>query len=295
MTASDWLGLIIQASIMLTVFGLGLTANRSHATYLFRHPKLLLRAVLSMSIIMPIVAAIGALLLDLRPQVEVALVALSMSPVPPIIQKKEIAAGGRLEYVVGLLVAMSLLAIVLVPLTVLVLDHIFDRDAVLLPVRVAKALLLTVLLPLAAGMLLRHRRPALEKMSGTIMTVAGLLLLVPVVILIYKLWPVVVPLLGNGTLLMILALILIGMAVGHALGGPIEGDRTALAISTASRHPAIALLVATSGAMTDTRPELSVILLYLVIATVISLPYQAWRARVAKASRQHAAAAAAHH
>jgi predicted Na+-dependent transporter len=45
MTAAQWLGLAIRASIMLTVLGLGLTATPQDATYLLRRPKLLARAI----------------------------------------------------------------------------------------------------------------------------------------------------------------------------------------------------------------------------------------------------------
>ena len=44
MTAAQWLGLALQASIMLTVLGLGLTATQQDAPYLLRRPRLLARA-----------------------------------------------------------------------------------------------------------------------------------------------------------------------------------------------------------------------------------------------------------
>jgi BASS family bile acid:Na+ symporter len=67
--------------------------------------------------------------------------------------------------------------------------------------------------------------------------------------------------------------------VGHVLGGPLEADRTALAISTASRHPAVALAVATSGPLGEIKTELAIILAYLVVATIVCIPYQKWRER----------------
>jgi bile acid:Na+ symporter, BASS family len=76
---------------------------------------------------------------------------------------------------------------------------------------------------------------------------------------------------------MLAALAAIGLAVGHILGGPLAGDRTALAISTSSRHPAVALAIATSGTVSEPKPELAIILLYLVVASIIALPYQRWR------------------
>jgi bile acid:Na+ symporter, BASS family len=277
MTAAQWLALALQASIMLTVLGLGLTASQQDATYLLRRPKLLARAVLSMNIAMPIIAAVIATTFALPLEVKVALVALAVSPVPPIIQRKQISAGGRQEYVVGLLVAMSLLAIVLVPLTVLILDEIFGRAARITPASVAKIMLLTVLAPLLVGLLIRHWVPAAEKAAGTIIAIAGILLIVGVVLLLYGLWPITRTYIGDGVVAMLAALAVIGLAVGHLLGGPLAGDRTALAMSTSSRHPAVALAIATSGAVSEPKPELAIILLYLVVATFISLPYQKWR------------------
>ena len=52
-------------------------------------------------------------------------------------------------------------------------------------------------------------------------------------------------------------------------------------MATASRHPAVALAIATSGLEAQPKPELALILLYLVVATVVSIPYQKWRARSA--------------
>src|SRR5882672_3595427 len=284
MTVSQWLGLVLQASIMLTVLGLGLTASWGDAMYLLRRPKLLVRAVLSMSIVMPIIAAVAATTFALPFEVKVALVALAVSPVPPIIQKNQLSAGGTEGYVVGLLVSMSVLAIVLIPLTVVILDHVFDRAATIGPLAIGKIMLMTVLAPLVAGLLIRHWYPAAEKASGTIIAVAGILLVIAASVLLYGLWPVTRTFIGNGVVPMLAVLAVIGLAVGHLLGGPNAGDRTALALSTASRHPAVALAIATSGALREPKPELAVILLYLVVATIVSLPYRKWRARTAAAA-----------
>ena len=151
MTTQQWLGLGLQASIVLTVLGFGLSATWPQATYLFRSPPLLLRALLSMSVVMPVIVAILTTLFDFRFDVKVALVALAVSPVPPMIQKKELIAGGRMDYVVGLMVAMSVLAIVPVPLSLWILDRVFDRHGVLGPAAVAKIMAMTVLVPLASA------------------------------------------------------------------------------------------------------------------------------------------------
>jgi bile acid:Na+ symporter, BASS family len=277
MTLAQWLNLILQASIMLTVLGLGLTASFQDASFLFERRKLLGRAALSMMLVMPAVAIFIATTIALPFEVKVALVALSLSPVPPIIQKKQITAGGRETYAVGLLVAMSLLAIVLVPLWVIVLDQAFDRQAAIGPLKIAKIMLMTVLAPLIVGLLIRRWRPSSERAAGPVMAVGGIFLVVGCAFLVYGLWPTIRSFLGNGVLLMLIVLAVIGLAVGHLLGGPRPGDRTSLALATSSRHPAVALAIATSGVVSEPKPELAIILLYLLVATVVSLPYQRWR------------------
>ena len=191
MDAHEWLRLALMASIMLTVLGFGLTATPAQATFLFRNPPLLLRAVLSMSVIMPVIVVTLTQLFDFRFDVAVALVALAVSPVPPIIQRKQLTAGGRMEYVVGLMVAMSVLAIVLVPLSLGILDRIFDRHGVVTFAGIGKIMAMTVLLPLAAGLAIRHTFPRAERASGPVLAIAGILLAASVLILLYGLWPTV--------------------------------------------------------------------------------------------------------
>jgi BASS family bile acid:Na+ symporter len=262
------------------VFGFGLTATFSQATYLFRNPALLLRTVLAMSVVMPVLVAALMHYLGVRFELAAALVALAVSPVPPIVQRKELTAGGRMEYVCGLMVAMSVLAIVLVPLSLVILDIVFDRHGVVTIAAIAKMMAMTVLIPLAVGLVCRRLFPASEKASGPVLVVAGILLGVAAVVLLYAMWTDVVKYLGDGRVLLMVVVALIGLAVGHALGGPIAADRTALAISTASRHPAVALAVATSGPADPAKDEFVLILMYLVVATLVCLPYEKWRSRL---------------
>jgi BASS family bile acid:Na+ symporter len=281
MDTAKLLGLALQASIVLTVVGFGLTTTQQDATYLLRNPKLLARAVLSMNIVMPIIAATLVSMFVQRFEVKVALVALAVSPVPPIVQKSQLTAGGRREYVAGLLVAMSLLAVVLVPLTVHLFDWLYDRHGVVTPLAVAKIMLITVLAPLLIGLAFRRWIPGAERASGAILGAAGILLAVGAVFILYGLWPVIKGFLGNGIVWMLALLAIIGLAVGHVLGGPLAGDRTVLATATSSRHPAVALAIATSGPLMAAKPELAIILLYLIVATIIGIPYKKWRARTA--------------
>ncbi|MBS0577714.1 MAG: Na+-dependent transporter [Proteobacteria bacterium] len=276
------LSMALTASIMLTVLGLGLTATWPQVTSLLRRPTLLLRSLLSMNVLMPVVTALVATAFAFPFEVRLALVALAVSPVPPVLYKRQLGAGGTRAYVVGLLVAMALLAIVLVPASVWVLDRIYAASFSVSPMAIAAIMLRTILLPLAAGLLVRSVLPAAEKASAHIIALAGLLLVVGAAMLLYTLWPLTRQLIGNGTVLMMAVVAALGLLIGHALGGPEPPNRTALALATCSRHPAVAFAIA-SGTGAPARSLLAAILLYVVVSAIVSIPYGNWRARRAAA------------
>ena len=269
----------LMVSIMLTVLGLGLTATWRQVTSLLRQPALLLRSLVSMSLVMPVVTAFVATAFAFPFEVKLAMIALAISPVPPVLYKRQLGAGGTREYVVGLLVAMALLAIVLVPLSVLVLDRIYAASFSVSPLAIAAITLRTILLPLAAGLLIRRFFPAAEKASPHVIALAGLLLVVGAVMLLYVLWPATRQLLGNGTALMMAVVAALGLLIGHVLGGPDPGNRTTLALATCSRHPAVAFTIASATEAAPAKPLLAAILLYVVISAIVSIPYGKWRAR----------------
>jgi bile acid:Na+ symporter, BASS family len=279
MTAQQWILLAIQASIVLTVVSFGLTATLRDAMFLLRSPGLLAKTLLSMSVAMPIVAAMIAAWADPPLAVKLALAALSVAPVPPIVQKKQVASGGRTEYVLGLMVTMSALAIVLVPLTLAVFNRAFGGHAEIAPFAVAKIVATTVLIPIVVALLIRHFWPGSARASHAIGLFANVVLGVSVVVLLIAMWPVIQLYIGNGVVLKLAAMAAGGLVIGHLLGGPDEANREVLATSTASRHPAVAIAVANAFPLAEGKEELGVIVLYLIVATVLTGLYQKWQSR----------------
>jgi BASS family bile acid:Na+ symporter len=163
---ADLILLAIKVSIVLTVFALALKASPQDAVYLFLRPRQLLRSVVSMNIVMPVFAAVFIRVFDLHPAVKIALVALSVSPVPPILPRKELKAGGKASYTIGLLVGAALLAIVFVPLALEVLGRIFAIPLGMSPLRVALVVLMTVLAPLAGGIAVHSMAAGLRRSDG---------------------------------------------------------------------------------------------------------------------------------
>src|SRR5262245_15545302 len=122
-------GLALRASICLIVFSIGLGHTHEDALYLFRRPGQLVRSMLAMNVIMPLVAAGLGAPFGLSPALQITLVALGVSPVPPILPKKELTAGGRAPYAISLLVTAALVAIVTVPISLWLIALLFRTEA----------------------------------------------------------------------------------------------------------------------------------------------------------------------
>jgi bile acid:Na+ symporter, BASS family len=270
----------ITASILLLVLALGLRATPEDATYLFGQPARFLRGFLAMGVIVPAVAAALAALLHLAPAVEIAVLAMAVSPVPPILPGKQLKLGGRSRYVFGLLVAAALVAVLFVPLAIEILGRIFGREAHVGSGVVARVVGVTVLLPLAAGLILHRVAPLVaERVAPWAARVGNVLLLAGLLAVLIAMGPSIVSLVGHGTVLVIAAVVAAGLAAGHWLGGPDPGDRTALAIAASMRHPGVALAIARLNFPEEPRVPAAV-LLFVLVNVIVTLPYGAWRRRV---------------
>jgi BASS family bile acid:Na+ symporter len=279
MELATLISIAIRASICLIVFGLALNASPQDALYLFRRPGQLARSLLAMNVIMPLFAAALAAAFDLNPAVKIALIALAVSPVPPVLPKKQLKAGGRASYAVGLLVAAALLAIVFVPVAVELLGEAFGTPAQVSFAAIARLVLSTVLAPLAAGMAVRRVKPGIaERMAQPISLVATVLLVASILPILFTAWPAMVSLVGNGTIVALGAFTLAGLAAGHLLGGSDPDDRAVLALATASRHPGVALAIASAN-FPEQKLVPAAVLLYLIVSTIVSIPYLIWRRR----------------
>ena len=275
MTLTAVILLVLKISIMLNVLSLGLRAAPEDATYLFRHPRELARAFLSMNVIMPAVALGLSLAFALKPAVEIALIVISVSPVPPVFPRKALKEGGRQEYVIGLLVAAAVLAIAVIPITMEIVGRLLEVPLQMPARSVAVLVLSTILAPLTVGIVVNWLAPAL---AGHVAKPLGLL---STVLLVASALPVfagsfqgILSLNGDGTLLSIAVFALTGCIVGHLLGGPSGENSRVLSSATASRHPGIAAAIAQVN-FPEQKLVLPAIALYLIVSGIVSALFSA--------------------
>lgn len=283
MTAAQLLGLGINISMALMVLGVALSAGHERLRSAFRDKGLLARSLIAMFVVMPAVAVLIAKNMDLNRALLVALLLLALSPVPPILPTKQIKAGGASAFVLGLFVVAALAAILVVPAGVEIIGRLFGRDLDVPIAPVARVIGTSVLLPIVIGLVIARIRPAFAaRASGPVSKLAGALLLVSFLPVLWVAWDSIAAQMTNYTVVAIVAFVVIGLLAGHLLGGPNSDDRTALALATATRHPgvAIAVLHVIEPANKDVA---LVVMLYLLVGAVASLPYVKWRARVHRA------------
>jgi BASS family bile acid:Na+ symporter len=279
MTVKQLIMFAVQASIILTVFSLGLRASFQDLLSAPRHPGSLLRALIAMFVVMPVLAIGVTKAFNLRPEVEIALVAVSISPIPPLLPQREEQGGGHVPYGVGLMVAMAILSVLLVPLAAHLMGRVFDQSIEMSPGVIARLVALMTILPMLAGVSFRKFWPRLAaRWARPVALVGNILLPLVGLVILYGTHQSIVELLGDGTLLAMIGFVVVGLVVGHLLGGPEPNNRTVLALSTACRHPGIAIALASAN-YPDNHEVTAAILLYLILNIVVCLPYLRWRRR----------------
>jgi BASS family bile acid:Na+ symporter len=258
---------------------------------LLEQPVQAAKAVLAMFVIVPIAVIAATRLLPLENPIPAALIALAISPMPPILPRKEAKVGAEADYSISLQVLAALTSIIAAPLFMVVVERVFDIDLVFRPGQLFTTLVLTVGAPLAVGIAINRLAPAFAaRYAETIGKAAMISLIVAALAVAVALGPQMIAHIGSGIIWSAIGIVLFALAVGHALGGPHEGNRGALAVATAARHPGVAIGLAASTFPTQQPQIAAAVLIYTLIAIVLSIPYVRWRkALVARRPDRHGA------
>lgn len=277
MTLQQLITLGITVSLVALVFSLGLKAATGDLLYLVRRPGKLVRSILAMNVIMFVLAVAVALLFPLAIEIKIALIALAVSPVPPILPGKQTKAGGTESFALSLLVCASVAAIALVPISIEIVGRIFHAEYHMPAARVVPPVAVTVIAPLILGVAFRRLLPATaERIANTIAHFAVILLVVACIPVVFTSGMTFWTLVGNGVIVFLILFTVLGLVVGHLLGGPESDDRTVLALATGTRHPGVAMAIASLN-FPDNKVVVAVMLWHLVIGAVVSIPYVRWR------------------
>src|SRR5260370_508266 len=166
-----------MAGIMLTVTSVGLRSRRADPLLLLRNPRLGVRAMVSMFVLMPLfVIGLTWVLPVVDQAAHAALIALAVSPMPPILPRRQVKVGAGGDYTVGLQVLASLFSIIIAPIFIWLAGQLEGVATVFDPAEALRVLAVTIGAPLAAGILIARLWPRAAALSTPLARVSLLLL-----------------------------------------------------------------------------------------------------------------------
>jgi BASS family bile acid:Na+ symporter len=254
--------LVFVVSSMLAV-GLSLTVGQILVP--LRNARLVILSLVANFVLMPLAALLIARALRLEQPLAVALLLLGAAAGAPFLPKLAGVARGNLAFAVGLMVLLMVLTVGYMPLVMPLLLEGVSVD----PTQIARSLVMLMLLPLVIGLAVRARyavaagraAPVLNKLSTLSLTVMVLLMLVTNI-------QNIIGLFGTRGVLASIVFLLVGFGLGWMLGGPSRDTRSVLAMGTAQRNIAAALVV---GGQNFDEPRVVVMVVVVAIVGLLVL------------------------
>jgi bile acid:Na+ symporter, BASS family len=247
----------------MLAMGLGLTVSQIIAP--LRNARLVVLSLLVNFVLMPLGAVVLAALLRLDQPLGVGLLLLGSAAGAPFLPKLAQIARGNLAFAVGLMVLLMVVTVGYLPL---VLPLLLPEVSVN-PAKIARSLFLLMLLPLAGALAVKARladvaartKPLLDRLSNLSLILLVLLITAGNVNNVLAVF-------GTRGILAGLLFIAIGFVIGWLLGGPDRNTRRVLALGTAQRNIAAALVV---GSQSFSDPKVVVMVVVVAIVSLLVL------------------------
>jgi BASS family bile acid:Na+ symporter len=247
----------------MLAMGTGLTVAK--ITEPLRNARLLVLALLANFVLMPLGAFALGKVLWLEEPFGIGLLVLGCAAGAPFLPKLAELAKGNLAFAVG---AMVLLMVVTVGYLPVVLPLLLEGVSVD-PWKIARSLILLMLLPLAVGLALKAYYGAMAaRVKPALDWVSNVSLILLVLLISAANIDKVLDVFGTRGILAGLLFIALGFAIGWVLGGPGNDTRRVLALGTAQRNIAAALVV---GSQSFSDPKVVVMVIVVAIVGLIIL------------------------
>jgi BASS family bile acid:Na+ symporter len=240
----------IVARIAVLVFvvacmaGAGLSLGARDVIAPLRRGRLVGLALVANFVAAPAIAWALAAAFGLEPQYAAGLMLLGSAAGAPFLPKLAELARGDVAFSVGLMLLLTIGTAVFQPITL----PLLVPGLLAAPWPILRPLLVTMLLPLAAGMLVRHRSDRwASRLRRPIVRVSNVSMILAVVLLVGLHFRAMVDTLGSGAVAAALLFVVATAGLGYAAGGPLPATRSVLGLGTGQRNVAAALIVAGSN------------------------------------------------
>jgi BASS family bile acid:Na+ symporter len=265
MTPAQLVNLLTIAGLIAMMLSMGCKVTIDEVAASIRRPRLVAAGLVANFVLVP--AATIGLLYVFRPDplVSVGFLILAACPAAPVGPPFAAIAKGDVPYATGQMVILAGLSAVLAPalLSVSLPRLLPESDLRIDYLAIVRTLLVSQMLPLAAGLGLHRWAPRLTgRIARPIGLLANLLLFGIVALVLVREYESLATIRVRGWLGMFL-LLAASLGIGWLCGGPGRARRKALAVTTAVRNAGVALVIV-SGNFAETAAVTAVVAYALV-------------------------------
>ena len=274
MTISSAILIAANVSLVMTMLCAGMGGIYGDRTYLSCRRGLLVRSLISVLVLQPAFAVWLCSAFTLPTGAKAALLGLAIAPMPPVLTSGLMRVRGSRSFEVALAFVVAVAAIATVPASLWAFWWFLDVPPRISLIMVGELVGLNILLPVAVGFAGRRMSAETTARAVTLLTIgaAGILGLVLVALLLRS-WQLIPSLARTGTFPALVLMAVAGLGIGHLCGGPARKNRRVLAMATATRHPALAIALASTASPNDERLAGVVIALAVIAAVAAAIAY----------------------
>ena len=270
------INILVTVTLIEMMVLIGLRATFAEIANTARSWPLIARAVAANYLLVPVLAIVLLILFAANPMVAVGFLVLAVCPGAPYGPPFAGIARVNVPEAVGLMMILAGSSAVVLPLLLkVVLPLVASGEAARIdPFAMMSALLITQLLPLLLGLLVRHRRPQLaERLLGPFELASKLLNLSAAGLILATQFQMLAQIRTRGFVGMLI--LLVGsLVIGWLAGGPGTANRRTMALTTSLRNVGVGLVIVT-GNFAGT-PAVSAALSYGIVEVLLSLLVAFW-------------------
>lgn len=252
--------------VLSTMFSMGLKLEFSEISAVLLQKWLMVKSIVINLIVIPLLAFGLLFMVPLRTEHSVGFLLVAIAPGAPFGPKLAEFARDDIAFASGLMAVLATISVITVPLSV---AFLMPASVGADPIRIARTVLTTQILPLAVGLCLNtYRQQLADYLRSPIQRLSTLLFLCMVPIIFIPNRNEVFRLLGDGPLVLSTIVVVGSLFFGYTAGGPARSTRKVLATTTATRNSAIALVIATTSFPSPI--VLTVIIAFGLVSVVLS-------------------------
>jgi BASS family bile acid:Na+ symporter len=271
MTLNDFFSAIAGISgllfVVTSMLAMGMSLTMAQILAPLKNARLVILALLANFVLVPLLAIAITFVIPLEQSLQIGLIVLATAAGAPFLPKLVQGAKGDIAFGVGLMVLLMVVTILYVPI---VLPLLLQGVSVN-PWDIAQSLIVTMLIPLAIGLLIKSHSPGSAVHWQALMNkISGLAILILLVVALGLNISNILSLIGTGGILALLVFIVGSLLIGLLLGGRDPGVRSVMGLGTGMRNISAAIVVSAQNFLDGN--TLTFVLVAAILLLLVLLP-----------------------